>query len=219
MVDNEFLKKISKKKYYIQPIYTFVVFIILTICLYIYAYKYILKSLNSIITANVTLFAVNLALLVFIVPYFIKDKIKHIENKQKIQELRLQGKVQQPHLEQLKKIDIRIVLDSQTLNALFFQTILLIVTFCISIIILAFAQNDMFVAAISGSHIIVEVSYILNLIPILGIYMHTKDLERMYADMIAEETNLLRKEGPYVHIFTNKDLKEINKKQKKKSKK
>ena len=211
LVDNNFLKKISQKKYYIQPTYTFLIFVFMSIVLYYWTNDKIVQSLSSITTANVTLFAVNLALLIFIVPYFINDKIKHLEYKGKINELRIQGKVRQPHLEQLKKIDIRIVLDSQTLNSLFFQTILLIVTFCISVVFLAFGQSDILIAAVSGSHIIVEISYILNLIPILGIYMYTKDLDRLYADMITEETNLLRNDGCYVHVFTNKELKEIRK--------
>lgn len=214
LVDNAFLKKISKKKYYIQPTYTFVLFIIISMILYLCAAENIIKTLDSITTANVTLFAVNLALLIFIVPYFINDKIKHMEYKGKIHELKIQGKVKQPHLEQLKKIDVRIVLDSQTLNLLFFQTILLVVTFCISVVCLAFMQNEALVVAINGSHIIVEISYILNLIPILGIYMYTKNLDRMYADMITEETNLLRNDGHYAYVFTDKELKEINKKSK-----
>lgn len=183
--------------------------------LYLCAAENIIKKLDSITNANVTLFAVNLALLIFIVPYFINDKIKHMEYKGKIYEFKIQGKVKQLHLEQLKKIDVRIVLDSQTLNLLFFQTILLVVTFCISVVCLAFMQNEALVVAINGSHIIVEISYILNLIPILGIYMHTKNLDRMYADMITEETNLLRNDGYYAQVLTGKDLKEIKRKSKK----
>ncbi len=219
LVDNEFLKKISKKRYYIQPIYIFILFIAITIIIFESASKAIVESLNIITTVNVTLFAVNLALLVFVAPYFIKDKIKHMEAREQIKEYKIQGKVRKAHLMQLKDIDVRIVLDGQTLNLLYFQTILLVATFCISVLFLAFVPNALLVTAVNGSHIIVEISYIINLLVISGIWMHTKDLERMYADMITYESNLLNNSGTYVHVFTNKDLRKIKKKQKRDEKK
>ena len=81
LVKNEPLKKLSKKRYYITPIISFVLMIILSFFIYYNDSQLIVDSLNAIITVNTTLFATNLAVLIFIVPYFITDKTKHIEFK------------------------------------------------------------------------------------------------------------------------------------------
>ncbi len=218
LVDNFFLKKISKKKFYIQPIYTFILFIFISFVIYKYAPELIIDSLSAITTANVTLFAVNLALLVFIVPYFINDRIKYIEIREQIKELRIRKAARQSHLEKLKKVDVRIVTDSQALNYLYFQTVLLVTTFCISVLFLAFVSNKLLVTAVNSSHIVIEIIYIINLLITLGIWMYTKGLDKIYAEMISYETNLLNNSGTFVQVLTNKDIKEIKRKCKQKTK-
>lgn len=217
LVDNKMLKTISGKRIIVQPIYIFIVFILLSCIIYLCATESIIDSLSSITTVNLTLFAVNLALLVFIVPYFINDKIKHIETREQIKEYKIQGKVRQAHLEQLKKIDVRIISDSQILNLLYFQTIILVLTFCISVVFLAFFSNInlLLVTAVNSSHIVTEIIYILNLLPALGLWMHTKNIDKIYADMISYESNLLNNSGSIVHVFTDKEIKEIKRKIKK----
>ena len=218
LVKNEPLKKLSKKRYYITPIISFVLMIMLSFFIYYNDSQLIVDSLNAIITVNTTLFATNLAVLIFIVPYFITDKTKHIEFKEKIQELKFQNKVGQPHLEKLKKIDTRIILDSQILNYLFYQTCLLVITFSISVLTLVFTSDKLLITAINSSHVLVEIVYIINLLFIMGIRMYTKDLNRMYANMISYETNLLNNSGTIVQVLTNKDIKEIKRKCKQKTK-
>ncbi len=45
--------------------------------------------------------------------------------------------------------------------------------------------------------------------------MHTKNIDKIYADMISYESNLLKNSGSIVHVFTDKEIKEIERKIKK----
>ncbi len=94
---------------------------------------------------------------------------------------------------------------------------ILVSTFCISVVFLAFFSNInlILVTAVNSSHIVTEIIYILNLLPALGLWMHTKNIDKIYADMISYESNLLKNSGSIVHVFTDKEIKEIERKIKK----
>ena len=188
-VQNDLLKSVYTVKSYLQIIFIFSEFIVLTTLFYFLGNNFI-ESLNIIISINLAIFGANLTLFAFIIPFLVKDKTKHLEYQNKIYELKILKKARNSHLENLKKIDTRIFLDSKVLNFLYVNTLLLITTFCSTLFVFIFVNNKTFILAINSGHVIVEISYILNSILIFGPCIRSNDLTKMYTDMIAKENDL-----------------------------
>lgn len=197
---NDLLKFIFTTKSYCQIIFILIEFIVLTTVFYFLGNNFI-ESLDIIININLAIFGTNLTLFIFIIPFLIKDKTKYLEYQHTIYKLKTLKKVKNIHLEDLKKIDARIFLDSKVLNFLYLNTLLLITTFCSTLFVFIFVNNKAFILAINSGHIIVEISYILSSILILGPCIRTNDLTKMYTDMLAKENDLLAKNNQITCIL------------------
>lgn len=192
-IKNELLKLVFTTKSHLQIIFIFCEFIVLTTLFYFFGNNFI-ESLDIIITINLAIFGANLTLFIFIIPFLVKDKTKHLEYQHKIYELKTLKKVKNSHLEDLKKIDTRIFLDSKVLNFLYLNTLLLITTFCSTLFVFIFVNDKTFILAINSGHIIVEISYILSSILILGPCIRTNNLTKMYNDMLVKENGIANNE-------------------------
>lgn len=191
-IKNELLKLVFTTKSHLQIIFIFSEFIVLTIA-FCFIQNNCCVSLDTIININLAIFGINLALLIFIVQFLVNDKNKYLKCQRKLCELITLRETNKSRIKELKEIDARIFLDSKVLNFLYLNTLLLITTFCSTLFSLIFVNNKTLALAINSSHIIVEISYILTSVLILGPCIRTNNLTQMYSDMLETENDLLEK--------------------------
>ena len=98
------------------------------------------------------------------------------------------------------------------MNYLYIQTLMLIVTFCTTALIIVSSENYTLVNAVICSHLTVEIVYLATVFILMGVFFFKRNLSKTYTKMQEAEDNLLRKKGESVIVrLTNKQIKEAQK--------
>ena len=190
LIKNDTLKIISQNMYFIQIMIEIILFPLFATIFYLLNIN-IVEKLDLIRNTSFAIFGINQAFFCFFVPYLLDDKKSYLESQHQIYEFKTLKKIKKSHLEDLKRIDCRILLNSQILNFLFWSILILSSTFGITIYCLIFSENQKIIAALNCGQIITGIFFMISSCLLLGFRLCSPNLKQMYHDMITKETELV----------------------------